>query len=550
MQRHRHGTTSRLGRHKQITLALGLALGLTTFQIHAHASVESSARIQQDSPAATLMRRAAAAGIDVPADLPYFIERHSARIAKSGAASPKATHTVTSCADSGPGTLRAAVSFATSGDVIDLSGLNCHINLTSSIVTSVASLTIRRDPDTQPTKYGIRGNNAIRPLLHTGTGTLTLDGVMVANGRTSSSPGDAGIARGGCIYSAGAVTLKNQADVKYCTARNDSGAAEGGAIFAASRVNVENGGRVHNSQAIAGSGHARGGGIFSPTVVLRGGLVTKNTANAGESLIANGGGVHASKAVNTKYASIEDNKTIGGTALNNAGGGMWVGGDSSVIKYSTFSGNQADGGAALVFGHSSGSTGSLTLRSSTIANNLSRASSSKYGGAISLAGNATIQNSTISGNIEKNTQNEKYGAGISLESGVQLSMSSTILAGNTLDEDIPSDIGTIQNTGSATLTGTRNMIGWQNANITVPNGNLIIGVESPRLDPLADNGGLTKTMAPRGNSAAIDQGAANGFSVDQRGTGFPRVYGAQADIGALERSPAEANIFSNGFEPD
>ena len=92
MQRHRHGTSSRLGRHKQITLALGLALGLTTFQIHAHASVESSARIQQDSPAATLMRRAAAAGIDVPADLPYFIERHSARIAKSGAASPKATH--------------------------------------------------------------------------------------------------------------------------------------------------------------------------------------------------------------------------------------------------------------------------------------------------------------------------------------------------------------------------------------------------------------------------------------------------------------------------
>ena len=92
--------------------------------------------------------------------------------------------------------------------------------------------------------------------------------------------------------------------------------------------------------------------------------------------------------------------------------------------------------------------------------------------------------------------------------------------------------------------------GWHNANITVPSGNTIIGIDSPRLDALADNGGLTKTMAPRSNSAAIDAGAANSLSVDQRGTGFPRVYGALADIGALERSPAEANIFSNGFEPD
>ena len=442
------------------------------------------------------------------------------------------------------------MSFATSGDVIDLSGLNCHINLTSSIVTSVNSLTLRREPDSQPAKYGIRGNNAIRPLVHTGTGTLTLDGVTVASGRATGSPGDTSIARGGCIYSTGTVTLKNQADVKYCTAQSATGAAQGGAIFAASRVNVENGGRVANSRAIADSGHARGGGIFSPIVTLRGGLITKNIANAGESLIANGGGIYAERSVSTKYASIEGNRTIGGTALNNSGGGMWVGGDSSVIKYSTFNDNQADGGAALVFGHSSGTSGSLTLRSSTIANNISNASSSKYGGALSLAGNATIQNSTISGNIEKNTENKKYGAGISLKSGVQLSLSSTILAGNSLDESTPSDIGTIQNSGSATLTGTHNMFGWHNANITVPSGNTIIGIDSPRLDALADNGGLTKTMAPRSNSAAIDAGAANSLSVDQRGTGFPRVYGAQADIGALERSPAEMNLFSNGFEPD
>ncbi len=52
------------------------------------------------------------------------------------AAAHAATQVVTTCADSGAGSLRAAVAGALSGDVVDLSGLTCsRIALTSGAVT-------------------------------------------------------------------------------------------------------------------------------------------------------------------------------------------------------------------------------------------------------------------------------------------------------------------------------------------------------------------------------------------------------------------------------
>ncbi len=58
----------------------------------------------------------------------------------------------------------------------------------------------------------------------------------------------------------------------------------------------------------------------------------------------------------------------------------------------------------------------------------------------------------------------------------------------------------------------------------------------PMLEPLADNGGFTMTHALSAGSPAIDAGDnAAGLHTDQRGQGFPRVNGAQADIGAYER---------------
>ncbi len=77
------------------------------------------------------------------------------------------------------------------------------------------------------------------------------------------------------------------------------------------------------------------------------------------------------------------------------------------------------------------------------------------------------------------------------------------------------------------------------------NGNFIggplHGVIDPKLGPLADNGGPTETCALLVGSPAIDTGSnpAN-LAYDQRGSGYPRVLGAQADMGAYEAAPSVA----------
>jgi len=68
----------------------------------------------------------------------------------------------------------------------------------------------------------------------------------------------------------------------------------------------------------------------------------------------------------------------------------------------------------------------------------------------------------------------------------------------------------------------------------------------PLLAPLADNGGLTPTHALLSGSPAIDAGDDGGWDTDQRGTGYPRVLNAHADIGAYEVDPDL--IFRNGFD--
>jgi hypothetical protein len=71
----------------------------------------------------------------------------------------------------------------------------------------------------------------------------------------------------------------------------------------------------------------------------------------------------------------------------------------------------------------------------------------------------------------------------------------------------------------------------------------------PRLAPLADNGGPTWTHALRAGSPAIDAGTnPAGLTFDQRGSGFARVSGKAADIGAVEAQgiPAVVSVAVNG----
>ena len=66
----------------------------------------------------------------------------------------------------------------------------------------------------------------------------------------------------------------------------------------------------------------------------------------------------------------------------------------------------------------------------------------------------------------------------------------------------------------------------------------LLGV-NPRLRPLRDNGGPTKTHALQPASPAIDAGSnPRALNTDQRGEGFPRTRGEATDIGAFEFKPS------------
>jgi hypothetical protein len=157
---------------------------------------------------------------------------------------------VSSCADDGgPTTLRAVIAGANDGDYIflDQLPLMCSkISLTTgAIEIGVPNLTIEgvngRDID-------ISAGGASRVFHHTGTGTLNLKYLQISDGYYKAP-----VARGGCIYSAGNVTLFGNDDVANCSAigvyiqgNTSSGEARGGAIFSAGELTVHSSRVTHS----------------------------------------------------------------------------------------------------------------------------------------------------------------------------------------------------------------------------------------------------------------------------------------------------------------
>ena len=144
-----------------------------------------------------------------------------------------------------------------------------------------------------------------------------------------------------------------------------------------------------------------------------------------------------------------------------------------------------------------------------------------------------IYNSTIA----FNTSGSYGAAGVFAESDT-LRLESTIISDNS-----PSGMYAADLDGSAVLSGHNNLVKIVGSNMTLPTGTLRT---DPHLGPLQDNGGPTQTQALMPDSPAIDAGNNTAkFTYDQRWTGFSRVVGVAADIGAFEYDPDI--IFVNGF---
>ena len=250
--------------------------------------------------------------------------------------------------------------------------------------------------------------------------------------------------------------------------------------------------------------------------------------------------------------------TIEANTASGGGGGIVIDkGLNVVVKNSTIDKNSAASyGGGILFPDSAAEDTTYNIRNSTIFGNTADRGGGIFVEAKIGLNNSTgttalkVYNSTIAGNTATNTASVYDGGGIGFVdfvSGDKVYLESTIVATNTTtntSSDRGPDIG---GHFASSVSAIHSMIGiaddggWTfSANTSNQNGTLAV----PR-DPhfvtvggvvaLANYGGSTKTLALASNSDAIDNGDNTlGLTYDQRDTGYPRVNGIRADIGAYE----------------
>jgi hypothetical protein len=333
-----------------------------------------------------------------------------------------------------------------------------------------------------------------RVLTHLGKGTLTISGMTIAD----ASPADDATTKGGCISSEGTVDLVESV-VTTCSLHTVNASALGGAIYAG-------------------------------TVNLHSSIVTANFAQSETNLVI-GGGIFSLYGLDIEGSSVSDNIALASPVSFSEAGGVSAAGSAVKIVDSTVSGNEAMhfGGLLVSYGTS------IEITNSTISGNKAAI---KVGGA-ALYAPATISNSTIAFNT---SGPDDTAPGIL--AGDQLTARSSIFANNTTAAQDEIDVSVT----SGAVDGEKNLI-VASSGQTPPD----TKTECPRLGPLADNGGPTKTHALLPGSPAIDNGENPlNLSFDQRQTGFQRTYGDskfKTDIGAFEwQGEAGDEIFQSRFE--
>ncbi|HVQ40051.1 MAG TPA: choice-of-anchor Q domain-containing protein, partial [Pyrinomonadaceae bacterium] len=307
-------------------------------------------------------------------------------------------------------------------------------------------------------------------------------------------------------------------NISGLTITNGSGALPGGTTNTGGGIYI-NGATLNLTDCIVSGNTAQiGGGIYST-----GTLTLTNSTVSGNSASSNGGGIK-----NDGGTLNLTNSTVSGNLANEVGGGIFNHSGTLTLTNSTVSGNS---GVVFAGGILNKGNGTLNLTNCTVSGN----STNVDGGGIYIEdGSATLTGVTITDNRADNDNNgEGEGGGIYTfwDYNPPL-LRSTIVAGNFKGTGSAADdiaYAPVAGTSSYNLIGTGGSGG-----LTDGVNHNQVGVANPGLLPLANNGGPTQTHAVLSTSPAIDKGNAFGSTTDQRGTGFPRVVGAAADVGAVE----------------
>jgi hypothetical protein len=306
--------------------------------------------------------------------------------------------------DGGMGSLRQAIMDTPAGGTVDFQpGLTGTITLTSGELAISKNLTISGPGADVIT---VSGNQASRVFDITGSVSVAISGLTIANGLVIGEP-----AQGGGIFNSPLSTLT----VTGSTLRGNSTSAgvtsEGGGIFNSGTLTVT-GSTISGNSAVAGFfGDGWGGGIFNGnggTLTVTGSTISGNSASAGLGL---GGGIFSS-ATGTSILIVTDS-TISGNSASSFASGV-LNGCTATVTDSTFSGNtglviENDGTLMTItdstlIGGIHNNPGTLIVTGSPVSGGISNAGTlavtdSTLSGGISNIGTLTVTDSTLSGGI-------------------------------------------------------------------------------------------------------------------------------------------------------
>ena len=247
-----------------------------------------------------------------------------------------------------------------------------------------------------------------------------------------------------------------------------------------------------NGGGIAMSGRGR---------VARSVLGGNRAGLAGGGISANGG---SSSTVEIRDTTIEDNTSLG---LTTAGGGGLHSTALTEVVNSTIHGNAAN----------------------------------FHGGGVHFrfSGSPALRSTTVSGNTSDNDDNDTgTGGGVKFDSTAMITVRNSVLADNS---DNNATAAPDCSRGAATFVTAFSHLEAAPGACAFSGAGDVTGTD-PALEPLAANGGPTRTRAIGAGSPLVDAGDPNGcadragraLEFDQRGTGFPRSLGARCDKGAFE----------------
>ncbi|MDF1519776.1 MAG: choice-of-anchor Q domain-containing protein [Brevefilum sp.] len=250
-----------------------------------------------------------------------------------------------------------------------------------------------------------------------------------------------------------------------------------------------------------------GGGVYNNYD-----LTIMNSVIEGNSAVLGGGGVHNNL---TRILTVKDS-TI---AYNSSsiGGGLYNEGQLT-LSGSTLIGNRAEGSSYSSNGGGIYNYGTATVANCTFTQNFA----TLYGSGIYNFGAMTLYNSTLAGNSGSPTL-------VNTDATGRLNFANTIIADTTGSSDC------LNSNGGVIVSNYHNLV--EDGSCSAGAVNYVSG--DPMLAALADNGGLTLTMALLPGSPAIDAGdnticaASPVDGLDQRGVTRPQ--NEFCDIGAYEQ---------------